>query len=174
MKLFQRRNQNIKDERIENLKNKVYREMFTVVTIICGFSMALKLFFIGLHANVTTEILVLILPGLYYLLRITKLGIYSEEIEMHDQKSKLSISVKNIVYALAIGIVLGVGFGLRAAIMDASTTGEAVYYFVLVFVATLMIYVPIIAFTATLIHVAAKRKSEQMINENLEDQDKKW
>ncbi|MFD0943756.1 DUF6773 family protein [Savagea faecisuis] len=81
--------QMIQDERITNLQNKIYREIYVFVLVICSGSMVLKVIFgKGGFENLGTEMIILITGAIYYLVRSTNLGIFSEEVRNTKGKER--------------------------------------------------------------------------------------
>src|SRR5699024_9106082 len=89
------------DERITNTENKIYKEMYFIVLIICILSVSIKVYVHGFHTKlIYTEIAILLAQGIYYTYRSVSLGIYSNEVELHDRKSKLSYEKKNLLIGM--------------------------------------------------------------------------
>ena len=105
--MFGRKKMN--DERITNAQNKVYREIYTIVAVICLGSIIFKSVTTGGDFGViATELIIVCSAGLYYLWRTAKLGIYSEEIEISDKNSRFSYDTRNVVIGVLGGLVLAV------------------------------------------------------------------
>lgn len=170
--MFKRRM--IQDERITNLQNKIYREIYVFVLVICSGSMVLKVISgRGGFENLGTEMIILIGGALYYLVRSANLGIFSEEVryakgrELKDPDSRMAI--KGIVIGAAIGVVLGIVLGLNSALNYADGTRQAIYYFFLTFATTVMMYTPFLFIVLFVPYILAKKKSERVNEKMLEE-----
>src|SRR5690625_5552693 len=82
--------------------------------------------------NIVTELVILIVSGVYYIYRSVKLGVVSAEIEMHDAKSKWPQRKKNLFYSILFGIVFAFSFGLNSAIQYGEGVGQSIWYFIMV------------------------------------------
>lgn len=162
----------ITDERIVNAQNKIYRELYSIIMVICAISMVVKSVF-GMREHTYTEIAILITGGIYYLVRSARMGIYSEEAELKTKNSKWNADTHSLIYSaglgIIIGIILGVIFGLNSALNYADDTTQAVTYFFLVFAVTIMMYAPVLFFVVFVPHILAKKKSEQVNRRLLEE-----
>lgn len=166
--------QTIQDERIINLRNKIYGEIYVLVLVICSGSILLKVIS-GRRGfeHLGTEIIILIGGALYYLVRSANLGIFSEEVmyakgrEVKDPDSHMAI--QGIGIGAIIGIVLGIIFGLNSALNYADGTGQAIYYFFLTFAATVMMYTPFLFIILFVPYIVAKKKSERVNEKMLEE-----
>ncbi|GIO84765.1 hypothetical protein J25TS5_16970 [Paenibacillus faecis] len=157
------------DERIVNLKNQIYREAYLLITIICSASIILKIF-LQEAPSTLTEVIVLLAGGIYYGVRSVMLGIYSEEVEVHDRESKTPYSRKTVWSGLAIGLGIALFFGIRSALLyGKSDLQTQVWYFFLVFAVSLIIYLPFfIAFQVT-VHHWANKASKKFAESDLRD-----
>ena len=91
MNLF-KRTKKTTDERIENVGNKIYREMYHVIMAICLVSFVVKMYKYGAGIEeAVLELVILIGGGVYFLARSIFLGVFWDEVEMHDRISKTSI-----------------------------------------------------------------------------------
>ncbi|MCD5324356.1 MULTISPECIES: DUF6773 family protein [Pontibacillus] len=161
----------VQDERVRNLQNQVYKEMYMVVLIVCGLSVALKVYQQGVvEANIGTELMIAIAGGAYYLIRASKLGIYSYEVETHDQKSRVSHDQKYLWGGILSGLLISSLFGIRSVIEYADSTGEGVLFFFLSLFGGLIIYLPLFLIIVSM-PMLAKRKSDRTIEKQLEDED---
>ncbi len=166
MKLFGK--QKIVDERIENTQNKIYREAFILAILICVLSVIVKFYLYGVNYQlVIVEFLVITIPTFYSFIRTVWLGIYSDEIEIHDRISKIPISEKNILIGLGIGIAIALFFGIRSSVLYGNDTNR-LWYFAIVFFASLMIYCPLLAAAMFAMDSIAKKISKRA---SLKDQD---
>lgn len=158
------------DERIENLKNKLYKEVYVLVVVICSASIVIKSIlngYVGI-APIITELVIFLLAGLYYMFRSTRLGLYADEVEVHDRNSKLPMTAKHAVIGLSFGLAVAIYFGARSVVLYAEGILQSVWYFLLVSFASLMIYLPLFVGGLLLLHVAARtmsRRSQQISDE---------
>jgi hypothetical protein len=156
------------DERVESVKNKTYKEAYSMALIICFFSIIVKFYLYGVNTDlVFTEFLIIIVTTFYYSIRTVWLGIYSDEVEIHDRTSKLSMDVKSILFGLGSGVAIAVFFGIRSAVLYGNE-GNMLKYFILVFFASLMIYCPIFVLTLFL-HKAANKISKDIVQKNQDE-----
>jgi len=157
------------DERVENTKNKLYKELYILIMIICFISIGVKDYLYGIDPkHVVTELLVIFLSVLYYGIRTVWLGIYVDEIEVHDRTSKLPLSTKNIIIGLVFGVIIAIFWGIRSSILYGNS-GNRLWYFIIVFLASIMMYCPfLIAFIA--IGDSAARKASKKITQKHEDE----
>ncbi|WP_241481489.1 DUF6773 family protein [Mesobacillus campisalis] len=165
-------NKKHKDERVENIKNKIYKEIYILIMVLSFISIAVKFITIEMSLRVVLfEWIVILVSSLYYSVRTTFLGIYSDEVELHDQTSKVKMSKKNLMGGIALGVVLALIFATNSAVNYADSSQQAISYFLLVFFVSFIIYVPLFGGVNAIIHSAAKRKSEQMNQKNLDDRE---
>jgi len=158
------------DERVKNLQNKIYKEVYILVMIVCSISILIKFFKMGESLdNVLTEWLIIFISSVYYYIRTAYLGILTDEIEVHDSNSKVKLGTKNVLFGVVFGLVFALVFGLNSAFNYADSTQQAIEYFVVVFLVSLIIYVPLLAGVMSLTYKAAKKKSDQVVQKNLED-----
>lgn len=168
MSLFNLKKKTV-DERIENTKNKIYKEAYVFIMAICFVSIVVKYYLYGnTTKQVITELLVIFLSALYYGIRSVWLGIYTDEIEVHDRTSKLPLSTKNIILGLVVGIAIAIFFGIRSSILYGNSSNR-LWYFIIVFLASIMMYCPfLIAFIA--IGDSAARQASKKITQKHEDE----
>lgn len=164
----------IKDERIFNAQNVIYRELYSIIMVICIGSMVVKLI-LGMDGfkNIFAEMTILFVGAIYYLIRSSRMGIYSEEFELRYAGSKWKSEKHtglSMIIVTVVGIVLGVIFGLNSALNYADSTTEAVKFFILVFIVTIMMYTPVMFFMVYVPHMVAKKKSER-VNERMLEAD---
>jgi hypothetical protein len=158
------------DERVKNLQNKIYKEVYVLVMIVCSISILIKFFKMGVSLdNVLTEWLIIFISSVYYYVRTAYLGILTDEIEVHDSNSKVKLGTKNVLFGVAFGLVFAIILGLNSAFNYADSTQQAIEYFFVVFLVSLLIYVPFFAGFLGLSYMAAKKKSDQVVQKNLED-----
>ena len=162
----------ITDERIVNAQNKIYRELYSIIMVICIISIVVKSA-VGTREHTFVEIAILSTGVVYYLIRAARMGIYSEEAELKSKNSKWNADKQSLLYSgglgIFIGIVLGVILGLNSALNYADDTAQAVTYFFLVFAVTIMMYAPFLFFVVFVPHMLAKKKSEQVNRRMLEE-----
>ncbi|RCX20631.1 hypothetical protein DFP94_103363 [Fontibacillus phaseoli] len=159
------------DERILHLKNKIFREAFILIMVICNFSLLLKLLvFRSDLESVITELVIVTAASLYYSIRTVTLGIYSEQIEAHDSRSKVPYSRKNILSGLGTGMAISLFFGIRSAILygDGQFSTQAWYFFI-VFAVSLMIYLPFFIGILAVTHSLANKASKKVSDDDLLD-----
>lgn len=163
------------DERVLSIQNKIYKELYIGIILLASLSIVIKFFTVGVSLQVVfTEWLIILFSSVYYLMRSAYLGIYSEAVELHDSRSKVKLGTKYLVFGVAVGLIIAIGFGANSAINYADSRQEAVYFFFLVFGVSLFIYVPFFAGMVGLSHLAAKKKSDQMNQNQLDDHEGKW
>ncbi|NLY80584.1 MAG: hypothetical protein GX072_12080 [Lysinibacillus sp.] len=124
--------------------------------------------------SIATELMILFLSGVYYMYRSIKLGLYSAEVEMHDQKSKWPQKKKNLYIGIALGIGVALFFGINSAVQYAEGVGQSLYYFVLSATASLMIYLPLFIILLVVGHEVMKKKSDKAIEKMLGDDNEKY
>ncbi|EIM05376.1 hypothetical protein A1A1_16680 [Planococcus antarcticus DSM 14505] len=162
---------NLKDERITNIKNKIYSEIHILVMVILSISVVLKYFFYNLGAeSIATELFIFFASGVYSIYRSTKLGVFSAEIEMHDRKSKWSKQKKDLFLSITLGIVIALGFGINSAVRYADGTSQSISYFLLTTFASLLIYLPFFLIFVVGGNEVLKKNSEKSINKMLDDE----
>jgi hypothetical protein len=168
--LFNKKNE-IKDERVEALYNKIYREVYALVVIIAAVSILVKYFYYGLNLEyVIFELVLLISVSVYFLVRSVWMGLYSDMVELHDKNKKVSLpmNVKQIVIALIAGLGIALFFGMRSSLLYGGG-GNRLNYFLLVFSASFLIYIPFLVLVTFLINHFANKKSKKMNEKNIGD-----
>lgn len=139
-----KKNHKVMDERIDNIRNKIYKEVHYLVMLICLVSIGIKGYNNGFEANhYILELVLLFAGGVYFLIRSMYLGIFNDEVEIHDRHSKYSMSTKTAFYSIGLAFAMALFMGINSAISYATNTGQGVWYFVLVLFTSLMIYVPL-------------------------------
>jgi hypothetical protein len=158
------------DERIVNTRNMIYKEMYRVVTLLCLASIIVKYTIYGPNTGmIATELVILLLSALYYGVRSVILGLYSDEVEVHDRTSRVSLNAKNWVLGLGLGIAIAAFFGIRSAIIYGHGGMQSVWYFVIVFFAALMMYVPLLVVVLAGSHALANKVSKKAAQEKLDE-----
>lgn len=156
--------QKIKDERVESLYNKIYREAYVIGVVLAVISIVAKYFYYGLNfEHVLFEFAFISLTSIFFLVRSIYLGIYSDAIELHDKDKTISLpmNIKQMILAIIIGVAISLFFGLRSAFLYGSG-GKQVEYFFLVFGASFLIYIPFLLVLILGIGYFAKKKSEEV------------
>lgn len=161
---------NLEDERLNNIKNKIYAEIYILVIVISGISSAVKHFIYdqGIE-GIATELIILMISGIYYVYRSTRLGVISAEIEMHDRKSKWSKQKKNLFYGVTLGIGISLFFGINSAVQYADGVNQSINYFFLTAFVSLIIYLPFFLIILVVGNDVLKKKSDEAINKLLDD-----
>ena len=166
----------IVDERIVNTQNKIHREIHNIITTLCALSLIIKMI-IGLRGfeNIGLEMVILILSGVYYIVRSTQMGIYSEEVELQNansnSNSKLNADSRTFIIGIVLGVIIGLIFGLNSAIQYADGSAEKVYFFTITFFASFIMYVPFLLLILFVPPKIAKYKSEKINRKMLEEMD---
>lgn len=169
-----------KDERLANLKNKIYAEIYILVMVIIGISTVAKYFIYDMGIQgITTELAIAFISGVYYTYRSTRLGVISAEVEMHDRESKWTRQKKNLFTGIILGILIALFFGINSAVQYAEGPGQRIYYFSLVSIVSLMIYLPLFLVVLVLGNDILKKKSDKAVNKMLDadesgDRDEKY
>ncbi|SDL90793.1 DUF6773 family protein [Sediminibacillus halophilus] len=162
----------IKDERIINLQNKIYREIYHLVLVICVFSLVFKYATSGAEfKNVWLELVILLGTSIYYLVRSTGMGLFSAEVDFHDQTNKRPMSLKTILIGALFGAGLAIFLGIHSAVSYADSSAQAVYYFLLTSVVSFMIYIPFLMLANGFAYWGAKKRSDRAVEKELEDEE---
>ena len=165
MNVFKRRIK-VKDERIENVRNQIYKEMYYVVLAICFVSMVVTIYKYGYDVNeFILELLILFLGGVYYLARSIYLGVFWDEVEMHDRTSKTPMSTKTIYRGIGFALIIAILMGINSAFNYADTSTQGLLYFGLVLFVSVVIYLPIflLLFGVTFLRRKSVEKIRRMI-----------
>ncbi|ENH95845.1 membrane-fusion protein [Gracilibacillus halophilus YIM-C55.5] len=166
------RKYNIKDEHIIHSENKIYREMYYLVLLICYVSIIMKAYLHGFQIEqVYTELTILFSLGIYFAYRSARLGIFSGKVELHNQKSKFTMERKQILIGLIIGLLLAASIAIRSAILYSDGGGNTIYVFIIVFIGSIMIYVPFFLMFILISYNIMKRKSDKVIAKQLQESD---
>ncbi|MGE7904824.1 DUF6773 family protein [Peribacillus sp. NPDC094092] len=157
MDLF-KRTKKITDERVEHVRNKIYKEMSYVILAICLVSALFKLYKYGAGSGeLYLEGVILAAGGLYYLARSIFLGVLWDEVEMHDRTSKTPMSKKTILGTVALALIIAIFMGVNSAVNYADGSSQGIWYFVLVSFVSVMIYLPILLLFFGGIYLLAKK-----------------
>lgn len=146
------------DERIENVRNQIYKEIYLMITIICLVSLILKIFLFDVGAKgAVLEFLILVVGGVYYLARSIFLGVYWDEVELHDRNSKIPMSNKTIFTSVGFSLFIAIFMGINSAVNYADGTSQGIWYFVLVTLVSIAIYLPVLLLIFGGIYMVAKK-----------------
>ncbi|MCA0172939.1 DUF6773 family protein [Bacillus sp. RAR_GA_16] len=159
------------DERVTNLQNKIYREMYILIVVICALSVVYKQFLVeGGTQHLWTEIIILFVSSVFYIVRSAMLGIFSNEVEMRES-SKLSFNRRNFMVSLFLGVGFSLLLAIRNSLKYGEGTQETIYFFLSILFGCLMIYIPVLFAIMVLPLAIAKRKSDQVNEQELEEMD---
>ncbi|PZX05574.1 hypothetical protein C7437_10226 [Psychrobacillus insolitus] len=163
MDVFKRTKKNT-DERIENIRNKIFKEMYYVVMTICLISIFFKMYKFGigesaLMEEAILELVILIVGGVYFLARSIFLGVFWDEVEIHDRTSKTPMSKKTIFRSVGLALLIAITMGINSAVSYADSTSQGFWYFIQVLFVSLMIYLPILLILFGGIYMLAKKIS---------------
>lgn len=161
----------VQDERIVNLKNQIAKEAWILVLVICGISVIVKTLLFD-DQRPWLEIGILIVTSLYTAIRSVSLGVYSDEVEVHDQTHRFSMTKKQIIIGLASGILISLFFGFRSAYLFADgVPALQVKYFLSVFAVCLIMYIPFFILITAVNHLVMNQLSKRRSAHDLEDRD---
>ncbi|MBO0959920.1 hypothetical protein J1P26_09295 [Neobacillus sp. MM2021_6] len=159
MNIFKRAGK-VTDERIENIRNKIFKEMYYLIMVICFISIGIKVFKYGVDTKLMVlELVILFFGGVYYLIRSIFLGVYWDEVEMHDRTSKTTMGSKTIFSSIGLALVMAIMIGVKSAVSYADGRAQGIWYFAMVSFASIVIYVPIFLLLFGGIHLLAKKIS---------------
>lgn len=165
-------NKKVVDERVYNMQNKIYREIYLLTMMIVLVSIGVKFYRFGVSMeSVTSEIVILIGVSLYYGFRSSQLGVFSDEVELHDANSKFSYSTKQLIIGIGMGLVIALFMGINSAYQYADSSSQAIEYFFLVFFVSLIIYVPFYLLLLFAAYKSALKKSQKVNSKMLEEDD---
>lgn len=162
----------ITDERIVNTQNKIHREIGNIITTLCVLSILIKVI-IGLRGfeYIGIEMVILIFSGVYYIVRSTQLGIYSEEVEIKNSNLKTNPDSRTFLIGIVLGVIIGLIFGFNSAIQYADGLGQKVYFFIITFAASFLMYIPFLLLILFVPPKIAKHKSDKVNRKMLEEMD---
>ena len=103
------------------------------------------------------EFLILFVSGVYFLARSIFLGVYWDEVELHDRNSKIPMSNKTIFTSVGLSLLIAILMGINSAVSYADSTSQGLWYFVLVLLVSIMIYLPILLLLFGGIYFVAKK-----------------
>ncbi|MGG4267797.1 DUF6773 family protein [Peribacillus simplex] len=162
-----KRTKKITDERVENVRNKIYKEMYHIILAICLVSALIKLYKYGAGSGeLYLEFVILVAGGMYYLARSIFLGVFWDEVEMHDRTSKTPMSRKTILGSVTLALFIAIFMGVNSAVSYADGTSQGVWYFVSVSFVSVMIYLPILLLFFGGIYLLAKKIGMKNSEEN--------
>ncbi|MET3320349.1 UNVERIFIED_ORG: hypothetical protein ABIC97_003449 [Peribacillus simplex] len=95
--------------------------------------------------------------GVYYLARSIFLGVFWDEVEMHDRTSKTTMSKKTIFGTVGLALIIATIMGVNSAVSYADGSSQGLWYFVLVWCVSVMIYLPILLLFFGGIYLLAKK-----------------
>ncbi|WP_252313948.1 DUF6773 family protein [Sinobaca sp. H24] len=148
------------DEWIEQTKNKIYKELYVLVVVVCAFSIFYNAFVNPEPSTIpVVELIILAGTGIYYMIRGWVLGIFSAEKEIHDRNSRLPMTAKQFIYAAAGGVLISVYFGVRSAVVYGEGMTQSIYYFFISSAGSLLIYMPAMLLVAFISAVFTSSKS---------------
>lgn len=157
MNFFKRPKKRV-DERIENVRNQIYKEIYMIISVICLVSFFLKVLLFDVGAKgVILELLIILVGGFYYLARSIFLGVYWDEVELHDRNSKVPMSNKTIYSSVGLALLIAIFMGINSAVNYADGTSQGMWYFVLVSFVSIAIYLPIFLLLFGGIYIVAKK-----------------
>ncbi len=151
--------QKYRDERVEAAKSQIFRELYYLMMGFAGISVIVKSILYPDNWKASFfELLLIIISSVYYILRSVQKGLYTDEIEVHDQQNRRSMSRKNMLIGLGAGIALSLFFGFRSAILFGGE-GTTIRYFFLSFIASLMFNIPFLVGALVLVDQLARKAS---------------
>ena len=160
--------QKYRDEQVEAAKSQIFRELYYLMIGFAGISVIAKtILYPGNWKTSFFELLLIIFSAVYYILRSVQKGLYTDEIEENDEENRRSVSQKNMLIGLGVGLVIALFFGIRSAVIFGGE-GTMLRLFFLHFFGSLMIYIPFFLGVAVLGDQLANRVSLR----NLGKQDK--
>lgn len=160
----------VEDERIVTAQNKIYREIYFLIMAVCLISIGTKFYLYGFTISpIYTELAILFLQGAYYTSRGSSIGLLSDEVEMHDRKSKVPMKWKTLLWGLALGVIIAIFFGLNSAFSYADTTAQAYSYFFMVFFVSMIIYIPVLVLLSGGTFIAAMNRSKKAAEKELDE-----
>lgn len=161
----------IVDERITNAQNKIYREIYMLVMLVCVISIVTKFILNGYDTDlIQLESFILFGSGVYYLARSVQMGLFSDEVELHNQNSKIGFNKISIIVGAVVGLLIAVLMGINSAYNYADSTVQAIEYFFVVGLVCIMMYVP---FLVLVLYVGSKtmKKASDNVNKKMLEED---
>lgn len=139
--------QKVKDERIEVIRNKIYKEIVNIILAICLVSSIVKIYFYKMsNQDILLETIILIVIVSYSLIRSISFGVFAAEKEIHDRGHKTKwdkkIMQKSFVFVLVIALIRGV----NSVIYNTNAnTPDFLLFFMVTFV-SIVLGIPIVYF----------------------------
>jgi len=168
MKLFLKKSK-IPDERIAHTKNKIYNEAYYLMVLLCLVFSSINYQIYRYNMILFSGIIIVTIPSLYIYIKSIIIGLYSDEVEVHDRNNKMSISYKSMILGIIFGLFMSLFFGVRSSLLYAHNMKQHIVYFIIVFLACLAMYVP---FFLTLImtpHFIGQFISKKINSKNKDD-----
>lgn len=163
----------LKDERLENLENKVSKEMVYLVYAVLVGSLIYKHFRFGFGpegASAWLELTLILTLSVYSTIRYKALGLFVAKAEEYNAGHKMKYSVSQMIIGGLFGLVFALSFGINSAVNYADTTAQSVYYFFLVFGVSAFIYMVPFALLMGIVPWLSERKSEKLrLDDDLEE-----
>ena len=101
--------------------------------------------------------MIIIVSGVYYLARSIFLGVYWDEVELHDRSSKVPMSNKTIFTSVGLSLFIAIFMGINSAVNYADSTSQGLWYFVMVLLVSIAIYLPVFLLLFGGIYIVAKK-----------------
>jgi len=156
MGLFKKTKKHV-DERVVSTQNKIYKEAYIIAMVLSFISAVVKSFIYGFSILlITAELVIMIVPALYYGVKSVYLGLYADEVELQTRISKFPMSGKKLILGLGVGIAISIFLGVRSSMIYGSDTNY-IWYFIIVFFVVLILYIPCFAGLVALRQVLAKK-----------------
>lgn len=141
MKLFLQKSKTL-DERIAHTKNKIYKEAYGLTMLLCIVFAVINYQIYRYNMILFSMIIIIVIPSLYIYIKSIIIGLYSDEVEVHDRNSKTQISLKKMISGIIIGLFMGLFFGIRSSLLYAHNTKQHIVFFIIVFLISTAIYIP--------------------------------
>ncbi|MFF2092359.1 DUF6773 family protein [Paenibacillus sp. NPDC058174] len=150
------------DERLDQVRNKLYAEAYWLVVIICYVSAVVKLIRFGTDYKLfLTEFIILAATSVYIGIRSILKGVYAAKAELKDRRSRMSRSKKQLISGLVLGLGIAIFFGVRSAVLYGDDSTRFVY-FLSVFAFSIIFYIPLFLIILWLGHAALRKASQSM------------
>lgn len=163
--------QKYRDERVEAMKSQIFREMYYWMMGFTFLSIIIKsIMYPDDWERSAFEMLLMIFSSLYYILRSVLMGLYADEVEMHDRDNRRTVSQKNLIIGLGSALAIALYFGFRSAIVYGGE-GTTVKYFLASFFGSILIYVPVFLAIMIAADLMAKRGSRLVKKRKDEDEE---
>ncbi|WP_042351420.1 DUF6773 family protein [Bacillus massiliigorillae] len=157
-----KRTHKVKDERIENTRNMIYKELYHIIMACCVISMLVKTYKYGIgNQDFVLEYIIIFGGSLYYLARSVSLGVFSDEVEMHDRQSKTPLSKKTLYGSIGFAVVMSIVMGVNSAVSYAEGSSQGLWYFTLVALVSILIYLPFLLLLSGGIFYISKKISSK-------------